>query len=154
MSTRRHGVRDGFFDGTTAWNLTTNPGGGTGVGPGAVSKQAMIGRSGDNFSFYISVAGTPGFTTTWQLQAAHTGSLDAQAIYPDPDTQTYIWHDVWYLGTTGAGNSTLVNITIPTGGGARMTLVPDFTPGWVRLLRSDANVGNVTVTAGYEIQGD
>ena len=155
MSALRHGKATGFFDGTSTYNASTNLGGGVNVpaGPSTFSAPQEIGRSADNFSFYVQVTSAPAFATQWVLQAAHSGSFSSEGVFADPDSTAYVWHDAWYLGTVGSGNSTFIRIDIPSGGGAVMSLVPDFTPGWVRLRRADTN-GAVTVIAGWELQGD
>lgn len=151
MTMPRHGDRFGFFDGTTTYNASTNLGGGVGVtGSNSFSKIAEIGHSADDFAIYISVTGSPAFVTDWVLQASHSGGWTSEGVYQDKDSLAQSFHDAWYLGTTGTGNSTLIKISIPSGGGAIMSIIPDFSPGYVRLKRTDAN-GAVTVTAGWEI---
>lgn len=154
MTVRRHGLESGFFDGVTTFNQSTNPGGGLTVPVGATSAIVEVGRSGDNFSFYVNVTNGGAPATQWWLQVAHTGTPDGQGNYPSPPGETYQWHDAYYLGTSAAGNSTKIYVDIPATGGAIMSFVPDFCAGWVRLRRSDANAGTVNVIAGYEIQGD
>jgi hypothetical protein len=147
MATFRHGYFDGFFDGTTTYNASTNLKGGVAVpGGGTFSAIQQIGRSGDNFGYYVRVTSAPAFVTTWQLQVAHSGDPSVEGLSPDPDAQAYVWHDAYYINTA-------VVLTVPSGGGAVMNIVPDFVSGWVRLKRTDAN-GAVTVMAGWELQGD
>jgi hypothetical protein len=153
MAARRHGSRTAFFDGSTTFNQATNPRGGVSVPAGATSQPVNIGRSADNFSFFVQVTGAPAFATQWFLQVGHMGSESSQGIYPDESTAPTVWYDAYYLGTSGAGNSTAIRIDIPSGGGAIMSYVPDFNSGWVRLHRTDANAA-CTVTAGWELQGD
>lgn len=155
MGIYRHGAHLGFFDGTTAFNQSTNPGGGVGVTAGAFSKAQQLGQGSDNFSFFVSVTGAPAFATRWQLQVAHSGDPTVQGNLPDQSGGQLagVWHDAWYLGTSGNGNSTSIWIDIPSGGGSVMTFCPDFSGGWARLHRTDAN-GAVTVTAGWEEMSD
>lgn len=153
MATRRHGSTTAFFDGTSTFNQGTNPRGGVNVPAGAFSQPVNIGRSGDNFSFFVKVTGAPAFATQWFLQLAQMGNESGQGVYPDQSAPPTDWYDAYYLGTAGVGNSTPIRIDIPSGGGNIMSIVPDFTNGWVRLRRSDANA-NCTVQAGFEVQGD
>lgn len=155
MAVFRHGDHDAFFDGVTTYNASTNLVGGVNVpGSGSVSKAIEIGRGGDNFSFYVRVTSAPAFASTWLLQVAHSGDPSVEGnVDVDPSTNAYVWHDAWYLGTSGSGNSTRIEVTVPSGGGAVMSFVPDFAAGWARLKRTDTN-GNVTVIAGFEVQGD
>lgn len=149
MATYRHGQRDGLFDGVTTFNQSTNPKGGVNVPAGATSQYVEVGRSADNACVYISASAACSFV----VQVAHAGSQNADGTFPDEDQQTYVWHDLYYLGTVGTGNSTLVRIDIPTGGGAIASQIPDWESGWMRLRRSDAGAA-VTVTAGWELQSD
>jgi hypothetical protein len=88
---------------------------------------------------------------TAKVQIAHSGALAADGTSPDAGpagssgslaTAPYDqWFDLFYAGATqmqialaGAGNAALI--------------IPDFSPGWIRLV---ATVGTaVAVTAGYE----
>lgn len=153
MAILRHGSRTGFWDGVGTFNQSTLPGGGVGVTTGATSAPQELGRGADNFSVYVQVTSAPAFISTFLLQIAHSRGINADGTPADQNAASEIWHDAWYLGTAGAGNSTRIEITIPIGGGAIAMLVPDFTAGWARLKRTDANAA-VTVIAGWEIQSD
>lgn len=152
MAVFRHGDFNAFWDGTGTFNQSTNPVGGVGVTTGATSQVVQIGRGGDNFSFYVRVTSAPAFVTTWTLQVAHSGDPNAEGnVDQNAATSTYFWHDATYLGNTA--NGVVLSLTVPSGGGALMSFVPDFTAGWVRLKRTDAGAA-VNVVAGYEVQGD
>lgn len=149
MPTYRHGALDGFFDGVTAYNATTNLRGGVAVNAGNVSIPVQVGRSADNFCFYVNASGA----SKWQLQVAHQGDQTSEGIFPDPldANMSYSWFDVWYLGTSGSGNSTAIYIDM-AGAASIASLVPDWEPNWVRLKCVTGS--NITVTAGWEIQSD
>lgn len=176
MASIRHGSPTGFFDGVTTYgagssDASASRNGGVAVpnGPNTFSIRQEVGRQADNFAFFVSVLGSPAFATQWVLQVAHSGAITAQTgvnrdpndpsyaasggIFADPDSTTYVWHDAYYLGTSGTGNSTQIRLDIPSGGGSIMSFCPDFNSGWARLRRVDAN-GAVTVVAGWEIQSD
>lgn len=148
MTTYRHGNKSGFFDGATTFNQSTAPGGGVAVpaGPATFSAAQQVGRSADNFCVYITTSGT----STWQIQVAHSGNQTSDEIFPDIDAQTFVWHDLYYLGTGTNGGALQF---IFSGAGSFASLIPDWEPAWVRLRRVDAGAA-VTVTAGWEIQAD
>lgn len=115
---------------------------------GDVSRAVQVGRDTNMFTFFVSSSDT----ATFQLQAAHVGAYSSQGTIPDASAEPFIWHDLWYLGTSGAGNSTQVLIG-GTGAFAIASLVPDFEVNWVRLKRTDAGT-SVNVVAGHEAWGD
>ena len=149
MATYRHGERDGFWDGVTAFNQSTNPRGGVGVATTNTSRPVQVGRNADNFTIYVACSAQASFV----VQVAHAGNETPDDVFPDVDAQTYVWHNLYYAGTAGAGAATQLKIDIPSGGANIATLIPSWEPLWVQLLRSDSFGGTVTVTAGWEIQG-
>ena len=134
MGSRRRGEKDIF------WNAAT-------VSSGDVSTAIQTGRDADNFAIYIQTSGASAF----QVQVAHIGDQTADGVLPDPDAQNFVWHDLWYLGNSGQGNSTPITLTF-SGAGALATLIPDYEPDWTRLKCTSGS--SVTVTAGFELQGD
>ncbi len=118
------------------------------VTQGTASAAVQLGRKTNMFAFFISSSGASIFT----LQAAHVGDVSAQGVLPDPDDQTLVWYDLWYLGNSGTGNSTPITLTFTTSA-TLASIVPDFEPDWVRLKRTDAG-GSVNVIAGHEAWGD
>src|SRR5205814_323631 len=101
--------------------------------PSAISNVVQVGRKVNMFCLYIKST----VTSTFQLQCAHVGSYTSEGVFPDPDTAPFVWHNMWYLGTSGSGNSTQI-VVGGTGAFAIASLVPDFEPDWVRLFRTDA----------------
>lgn len=126
---------------TAFWNNAT-------VAAAAVSPASQVGRKVNMFTLFVKSSGTATFT----LQTAHVGSYSVQGILPDASDEAFVWHDLWYLGTSGLGNSTAMVIG-GTGAFAIASIVPDFEVDWVRLKRTDAGA-DATVTAGYEGWGD
>lgn len=118
------------------------------VTAGTASNAVQVGRGTNMFTFFINSSGASTFT----LQAAHVGQFTNQEIMPDPDDQTFVWYDLWYLGNSGSGNSTPITLAF-TGAGTLASLVPDFEVDWVRLKRTDAGA-SVNVYAGHEAWGD
>lgn len=134
MGSRRRGAKDAY------WGAAL-------VNAGDVSPAIQVGRDADNFSIFIQADKASSF----QLQVAHIGDQTPDGVLPDPDAQNYVWHDVWYLGNSGTGNSTPITLTF-SGAGALATLIPDFEMDWTRIKVLTGT--NVTVTAGFELQGD
>jgi hypothetical protein len=141
MALRRSGSPTAFWDGTTAFNQSTNPQGGTGVTAAGTSRAAFLPRDGESLALFIAVNGA----TTITLEAAHHGANTAEGNEPNQSSPpaTGSFYPVSYLGTAvSAVFAAAGNICI---------LVPDFEPSWIRLRSSQ---GPLTITAGYEIVGD
>lgn len=114
---------------------------------GATSPAVQLGRGTNLLTVFVNASGA----STFQLQGAHVGAFSGQGVVPDATNEAFIWHDVWYLGTTGLGNSTSAVIS----GAAAFSiasLIPDFEIDWIRLKRTDAG-GSVNVIAGHEAWG-
>lgn len=137
MADGAEGVRRGSP--TAFWNGAT-------VNAGDISNGQQIGRGQNMFTVFVQSSGT----ATFQLQAAHVGAMSSQGILPTGTTPS-AWFDLWYLGTSGLGNSTPITIN-GTGAFNIASLVPDFEVDWVR-LKCTAGTG-VVVTAGFESWGD
>lgn len=125
---------------TAFWNAAV-------ISSGATSNGVQVGRDVNQFTFFVNSSGTG----TFLLQVAHVGAFSAEGILPDPDQAPNVWHDLWYLGTSGLGNSTQVQIN-GTGAFTVASIVPDFEPNWVRLKCTAGTA--ITVTAGFEAWGD
>lgn len=150
MSVYRHGEQDGFFDGLTTYNGTTNLRGGVTVPVGAISRNVQVGRDTTQLVIYLKASDACHF----QVQVAHEGSETADDVFADVDNEQYLWHDLWYSGTANVGNSNVIDITIPSGGGAIAIVVPDFEPNWCRLKRIDSGGATLaTVTGGWSGAG-
>ena len=140
----RRGKRTSFW-GTVDTSNVPQP---VAVAAGNVSTAVQLGRGTNMFCFFINSSGASTFT----LQAAHVGDFSSQGIIPDPDDQTLVWFDLWYLGNSATGNSTPITLTF-SGAATLASLVPDMEVDWVRLKRTDA-AASVNVYAGHEAWGD
>jgi hypothetical protein len=78
MALRRSGSPTAFWDGTTAFNQSTNPQGGTGVTAAGTSRAAFLPRDGESLALFIAVNGA----TTITLEAAHHGANTAEGNEP------------------------------------------------------------------------
>lgn len=146
MADGSEGVRRGSP--TSFWDGTTN---GASISAGGVSTAIQTGRGTNMFTVFLSCSGT----ATFQVQSIHVGAMTNQGIFPTQgatdNPPATPWHDLWYLGTSGLGNSTPITIA-GTGAFNIASIIPDFEVDWVRLL---CTVGSaVTVTAGFESWGD
>lgn len=115
------------------------------VAAGNTSNAVQLGRYVNNVAFYITTNGASAFT----VQVAHSGGTSAGTL-PDPDDQTFVWHDAYYLGT--GTNGSVLTVTFAAAGSIAM-IVPDFEPNWIRLKRTDGGA-SVNVVAGHEAWGD
>src|SRR4051794_26328921 len=95
MGNRIHGSPTGFWDGTTVFNQSTNPGGGSTVSAGGTSKPANIGRGDDQMVIYVAVSAA----TTISLQVAHHGAATAEGGEPDASTPPTTWHTLYYINS-------------------------------------------------------
>jgi len=124
---RRHGQPDGFWgSGTTA----------EATGASKPSRAVQLGQATEQFVFYVKVDGA----TTITVQVAHSGEPDSDGegvggrAPADSAYQNLYWTDK--------------PITfIFSGSGSSATIIPAFTPGWVRLLSSN----NINCVAGWEV---
>jgi len=142
MATRRHGSLTAF------WNSTSVTAGGA----GGTSSVVEIGRNAGDMVIYAISSGA----LTAKVQVAHSGALNADGTSPDEGPAGITaesvaaapydaWFDLYYAGSAAAN---LMQIVISGGAGNAALIIPDFGPGWIRLLATTA--AGVTVTAGYE----
>lgn len=135
MAVRRHGNSFGF------WGLTATTSENTGT-PGASVNQASrpvyIGQAADQVAIYGSVSGPTVFT----VQVAPSLPLSVDGVdQNDEDDVPASWYTLYYHNQASA-----VTLTFTASGTAALIL-PDFAPGWLRLV-SSVNVGAI---AGWEV---
>lgn len=136
----RAGSATAFWDGTSTFNQSTNPGGGVTVSAGGTSKKVIMARGAEQVTLFVTVSAA----TTVSLEAAHHGALTAEGNEPDASSPPAdaAFGTVYYINTP-------CSITFASAGTVAM-IIPDFEPAWVR-LRSSAVA---TITAGFELTGD
>lgn len=122
---RRHGQVDGFWGQDGVAEET---------GASGTSRPVQLGQAVDQFVFYVDVSGA----TVITVEVAHSGEPAADGTGPeapaDADYKALYWMDK------------AINFTF-TGSGSAAIIVPDFTPGWVRLKSSN----DVSCLAGWEV---
>lgn len=122
---RRHGQPDGFWGVGTTQEVT---------GAGGASRAVQLGQAVSQFIVYLDVSDA----TVITIQAAHSGEPDVDGTGPQlPESSTY--KNLYWKADP-------MTITF-TGSGSRAVIVPDFTPGWVRLTSSNS----VSCLAGWEV---
>ena len=144
MPMRRSGTPTAFWDGTTAYNASTNPGGGTGVTAGGLSKKVRVGRDTDQIAVFITNGTTAG---VFSLLVAHSGALTADGNEADQSTPPA---DANFMPVFYAGSTTAIATASLASGGTAVLMIPDWVAGWM-VLRSAGGGG--AITAGYEAVG-
>lgn len=105
-----------------------------GLDESRTSSAVELPRFAENLALYLNASAA----TTLTLQVAHSGAPTAEGILADANAGN--WMPAYLMGDA-------VAVTF-SGAGTRCLLVPDFVPGWIRLVSSN---GNVLLTAGWEI---
>lgn len=108
-----------------------------GLDESRTSSAVEIPRFAENLALYLNASAA----TTLTLQVAHSGTPTSEGIAADANAGN--WMPVYLVGDALA-------VTF-SGAGTRCVLIPDFVPGWIRLVSSN---GNVLITAGWEIISD
>ena len=123
---RRHGQPDGFWGVGTTQEIT---------GADGASRAVQLGQAVSQFIVYIDVSADTEIT----IQAAHSGQPDIDGTGqqpPDPSTyKNLYWKD------------DEMTIKFDASHRSKAVIIPDFTPGWVRLISSKS----VSCLAGWEV---
>ena len=122
---RRHGEPDGFWGSGTTKEAT---------GASQASRAVQLGQAVDQFVFYVAVDAA----TTVTVQVAHSGEPTIDGTGPQPPAASSYMNLYWL--------DKPISVTF-SGAGSTALIVPDFTPGWVRLVSSN----NVNCLAGWEV---
>lgn len=125
MATRRHGNLTAF------WNAAA-------VSATNTSTAVEVGRHVEDFAIYITTSAA----ATFYVQVGHSGSDGSEGT--GVDTTPAVWHAIAY-----ASASPLVLTTAAAPLLSIAMIIPDFSPGWVRLY-CISPAGPTTVTAGFE----